>query len=72
MAKKKKENDKDHALWLKFDNISKDESTDLLSEIIKSKDKIAPDARGTFAKGKKKELPSEIKKALLLEDKDNG
>ena len=38
---------------------------------MKYKNKIAPDARGTFAKANKKQLPSEIKKALqLIGDED--
>ena len=38
---------------------------------MKDKNKIAPDARGTFAKANKKQLPSEIKKALQLTGDEN-
>lgn len=69
--KKDKEIETDYTLWVKFDCISKKQATDLLKDIIESKDSIAPNARGTFAKADKKDLSIEIKKALKLLDDDN-
>lgn len=37
---------------------------------MKDKAFVAPDARGTFAKANKKDLPIEIKNVLKLEDKN--
>lgn len=68
---KHEQDEKDQALWVKIDNISEGEATDLIYEIMKDKNKIAPDARGTFAKANKKQLPSEIKKALQLTGDEN-
>lgn len=55
---------RDHALWVKFDNITREESSDLLKNIVDSKDIIAPNARGTWARGSVRELPDKIKQAL--------
>ncbi len=55
------------ALWLKFDHITEHESDELLKASIDAKSKIAPHARGTFAKGKKHELPDRIRQALQLQ-----
>ena len=59
---------KDMVLWVKFDNITNDESKRMLSGIMDLKDNVAPDSRGTFARDKKKNLPIEIKKALMIEN----
>lgn len=68
---KRNKRNSDYALWVKFDNIAESEATDLLHSIMKSKSKIAPNARGTYAKASKKDLPMEIKNVLKLED-NNG
>lgn len=65
--KNKKKEDSSFALWVKFDNLSEDEASDLLHAIMKDKARVAPNARGTFAKAKKKDLPIEIKNSLKLE-----
>lgn len=64
--------DTSFALWVKFDNLSEDGATDLLHAIMKDKALIAPNARGTFAKANKKDLPIEIKNVLKLEDKNDA
>ena len=57
---------RDHALWMKFDNMTQREAADLQSQIMRDKNRIAPEARGTSAKGKKSELPARIHDALKL------
>ena len=70
---KDKDVPRDHALWMKFDNITSKEAAELQAQIIKDKNRIAPKARGTAASGSKKELPNRIKDALkLLEDNGDG
>ena len=63
---------RDHALWMKFDNMTQREASDLQAQILKDKNRIAPDARGTAAKGKKSELPGRIQEALRLLGGGNG
>ncbi len=58
---------KGHAMWMKFDNVTEEECDELLKGIVDVKRKVAPKARGTFAKAPKHELPAEIKKALMIE-----
>lgn len=53
-----------HVLWVKFDNITSKQADELLKATIDIKSTIAPDARGTFAKGTKKEMPQKIAEAL--------
>lgn len=65
------DSERDMAAWFKFDNITKDESSQLIKGIIDLKDRVAPNARGTFARDKKQNLPSEIRKALNLTGKEN-
>ena len=60
-----------HALWLKFDGLTEIEANKLLKNSIDAKTKIAPNARGTFAKGSQQELPSKIKEALALQEPKN-
>jgi hypothetical protein len=62
---------KEQALWVKFDNITRKESSDLLKGLVDVKDRIAPDARATFARGNIRELPDKIKSALSLPDPTN-
>lgn len=57
---------RDHALWVKFDNMTRREADSLQTQIIKDKNRIAPEARGTSAKGTRQELPDRIRKALGL------
>ena len=67
----KKENN--HALWVKFDNISEEDADELLKNIIDVKRKVAPEARAAYAKADRRQLPSRIKEALQLpkvEDND--
>ncbi len=59
--------DRNNALWIKFDNLIETEANELLKNSIDAKSKIAPQARGTFAKGNKKELPNKINEALALQ-----
>ncbi|WP_318471211.1 hypothetical protein [Photobacterium leiognathi] len=56
-----------HALWLKFDGLTELQANELLKRAIDSKTEVAPNARGTFAKGSRKELPNKIKEALALQ-----
>ena len=63
---------RDHALWMKFDNMTQREAADLQSQIMRDKNRIAPEARGTSAKGKKSELPARIHHALNLLGGGNG
>ena len=67
----KKVDDASYALWVKFDNLTENEATDLLHNIMKAKARVAPESRGTFAKAKKKDLPIEIRNILKLEG-NNG
>lgn len=57
---------RDHALWMKIDNITQREAADLQAQIIKDTARIAPKARGTAVKGSVKELPKRIREALKL------
>ena len=63
---------RDQALWIKFDNLTVRESADLLAQVEKDKARIAPNSRGTAAKGNVRELPSRIKDALKLLESGNG
>lgn len=56
--------DRDMVFWLKVDNITKDEARALQKAAIDAKDEHAPEGRGTFVKGNKKELPAKIMKAI--------
>lgn len=69
---KNKSMPRDHALWLKFDNMTQKEASDLQAQILKDKNRLAPNARGTAAKGKTAELPGRIQKALGLRGGGNG
>lgn len=57
---------RDRGLWVKFDNLTEREETDLLAQIIKDKRRIAPKSRATSASGDVKELPDRIREALKL------
>ena len=63
---KDKDVPRNQALWMKIDNLTEREATELHARIIKDKAKIAPDARGTVAKGDVRELPGRIQDALKL------
>lgn len=63
---KNKDVPRNHALWVKVDNLTQREAADLHSQIIKDKNKIAPNARATAAKGDVKELPGRIRDTLKL------
>lgn len=69
---KDKEVPRDHALWMKFDNLTEREAADLHAQVVKDKARIAPKARGTAAKGDAQELPGRIQEALKLLGGDNG
>lgn len=60
----------EHALWVKFDGISEEEADNLLKSVIDAKRKVAPHARGTFAKGSRRELPNRINEALRIASQD--
>ncbi len=56
-----------YAVWTKFDNLeSQTQANDLLNAIKKAKIQIAPNARGTAATAKEKDLPIEIKNVLQI------
>lgn len=55
-----------HVLWVKFDNITLQQANDLLKGTIDLKTAVAPNGRGTFAKGTKSEIPQKIAEALGL------
>lgn len=58
--------DRSHALWVKVDNITRKEASDLQIAFQKDKERIAPHGRGTAAKGAARELPDIIRKNLAL------
>ncbi len=62
------QDNKNHAMWIKLDNISENECDEFLKGVIDVKKKCAPKARATYAKAPKKELPMKIKEALALEE----
>ncbi|WP_348256654.1 hypothetical protein [Leptolyngbya sp. PL-A3] len=49
---------------IRIDKLTKKEEKKLTEQIIKKKEKIAPDARGTIVKGSQKQLPSNKPKEL--------
>ncbi|WP_240221729.1 hypothetical protein [Rheinheimera hassiensis] len=55
-----------HVLWVKFDNVTPQQADELLKGAIDLKSAVAPNARGTFAKGTKSEMPQKIAEALKL------
>lgn len=63
---KDKDIPRNRGLWVKVDNLTEREESDLLAQIIKDKRKIAPKARATSANGDVKELPDRIRDALRL------
>ena len=65
--------DETHVLWVKFDNITEEQSNELLKAMIDIKSSVAPNARGTFARGTKNEMPQKIAEALRInqDDSDN-
>ena len=69
---KDKDTPRNHALWIKFDNLTEREAADLHAQVVKDKTRIAPKARGTTAKGDAKELPNRIQDALKLLGGGNG
>ena len=70
---KDEEEARNQALWLKFENLTEKEASELQAKIIKEKSKIAPKARGTAVKGDVRELPGRIQGALkLLSGGKNG
>ncbi|MBG9716498.1 hypothetical protein [Bacillus cereus] len=62
---------RDQALWFKFDNVTRNESTEIIKNIIDLKDSIAPEARGTYVRGNQKELPDKIRIKLSLPEGEN-
>lgn len=66
------EKNRNHALWVKFDNVSEKDADELLKEIIDVKREIAPHARAVYAKADKKQLPNQIRKVLQLPKADNN
>lgn len=69
---KDKQIPRDHALWMKIDNITQREAADLQARFIKDTTRIAPKARGTAVKGSVKELPKRIREALKLPGDDEN
>ena len=69
---KNKDVPRNHALWMKIDNITQREAADLQAQIIKDTARIAPEARGTAVKGPVKGLPERIRKALKLSEGDEN
>lgn len=61
-----------HVLWVKFDNINQEQANELLKGAIDLKSAVAPNARGTFAKGTKSEMPQKIAEALGLNEVDTS
>ena len=55
-----------HVLWVKFDNITQQQADELLKRAIDLKSAVAPNARGTFAKGTKSEISQKIAEALRI------
>ena len=69
---KDKDVPRDHALWMKFDNLTEREAADLHAQVVKDKSRIAPKARGTAAKGNVREILPRIREALGLPGGDDG
>ena len=63
---KDKDMPRNRGLWVKVDNLTEREESDLLAQIIKDKRKIAPKGRATSANGDVKELPEHNRDALRL------
>lgn len=61
---------RDHSIWFKVDNITPEEARELLNETVKNKDEIAPEGRGTFARGETRELSDNIKNRLQSGEKN--
>ena len=69
---KDKDMPRNRGLWVKFDNLTEREESELLAGIIKVKGRIAPRARGTSANGDVTELPDRIRGALILSGNIGG
>lgn len=63
---KEASSERSHALWMKVDNITPKEASDLQIAFQKDKERIAPCGRGTAVKGSVRELPNRIKERLAL------
>lgn len=59
---------RDKAVWYKVDNLTDNQADRMTSGVIKLKNKIAPEAQGTFVSSDKKSLSERIKKALGMEE----
>ena len=59
-------NERGHAIWVKVDNITQKEASDLQIAFQKDKERIAPQGRGTSAKGPVRELPERIRSNIAL------
>ncbi len=57
---------RNRGLWVKVDNLTEREESELLAQIIKVKQRIAPKGRATSANGDVKELPARIRDALKM------
>jgi hypothetical protein len=56
-----KNTDNKYVIEARIDNLNNQERSDLRHEIIKAKEKIAPNARGTILSGKASEIRNRIK-----------
>lgn len=54
----------DQTVWCRITNLNSSQATKMQSEIIKAKERIAPTALGSFARGDTKSLPTRILEAL--------
>ena len=69
---KDKDVPRNRAFWVKVDNLTEREESDLLAQFVKDKGRIAPKGRATSVKGDVKELPGRIREALRLPGGDDG
>lgn len=67
-----KEAPRNYALWFKFDNLTRKEATDLKADMIRRKERLAPNSRATFVSGLVHELPDKIRKVLGLPGGEDG
>ena len=57
-------NTNDHALWMRYGGLTKDQAKQLQHGIEELIEKIAPDSYGVIAAGKASKLPERIQQAI--------
>lgn len=54
----------DHALWMRYGGLTKDQAKELKRTVEEAIEKIAPDSYGVIAAGKASRLPERIQEAI--------